>query len=68
MNEAKKCPKCRSQLEEGSLGHSGRTFMPFTVLKKGDWFGDMIALFQCPNCGYIEFYNDKIMKTKGVNP
>jgi predicted nucleic-acid-binding Zn-ribbon protein len=68
-NKAKKCPKCGSPLEEGSLSHGGKTLLPsFTVLKKGDLLGDVIALFYCPDCGYIELYNEKIMKTKGIKP
>ena len=56
-----KCPKCGSQLEKGSLGYSGRTALPFTILKKGDFVGDKIIPFYCKNCGYIELFSEKFL-------
>jgi predicted nucleic-acid-binding Zn-ribbon protein len=61
MQESMKCPKCGSQLEKGSLGYSGRTALPFTILKKGDFIGDRIIPFYCKNCGYIELFSEKFL-------
>jgi predicted nucleic-acid-binding Zn-ribbon protein len=61
MAESMKCPKCGSQLEKGSLGYSGRTALPFTILKKGDFVGDKIIPFYCKNCGYIELFSEKFL-------
>ncbi len=60
MQESKKCPKCGNLLERGnSLGASEGIRM----LKKNDILGDTIAPFYCKNCGYIELYNQKYLKT-----
>ena len=60
MQEIKKCPRCGNQLEKGnSLGARDG----LTMLKKGDFLGDNIIPFYCTNCGYIELYNQKFLKT-----
>jgi predicted nucleic-acid-binding Zn-ribbon protein len=60
MQEAKKCPRCRSRMERGSsLG----TYGGITMLKKGDLVGDKIIPFYCNNCGYVELYNEKFLAT-----
>ena len=48
-------------MEKGNLGYSGRTALPITILKKGDFIGDKIIPFYCKNCGYIELFNEKIL-------
>lgn len=48
-------------MEKGSLGYSGRTALPFTILKKGDFVGDKIIPFYCKNCGYIELFSEKFL-------
>jgi predicted nucleic-acid-binding Zn-ribbon protein len=59
-----KCPKCGNQMERGNLGYSGRTALPFTILKKGDFIGDKIVPIYCKNCGYIELFNEKILTNR----
>jgi len=51
-------------MERGSLGYSGRTALPFTILKKGDFIGDRIIPFYCKNCGYIELFSEKYLKSQ----
>lgn len=51
-------------MERGNLGYSGRTALPFTILKKGDFIGDKIVPIYCKNCGYIELFNEKILTNR----
>jgi predicted nucleic-acid-binding Zn-ribbon protein len=64
MQESMKCPKCGSQLERGSLGYSGGTAIPLTILKQGDFVGDKIIPFFYKNCGYIELFNEKFLTSR----
>jgi predicted nucleic-acid-binding Zn-ribbon protein len=57
MQESKKCPRCGNGLEKGD------NLNPATMRKKGDLLGDSIVPFYCKNCGYIELYNQKYLKT-----
>ena len=51
------CPKCGSQMEEASsLGGN-------TLLKKGDFVGDKVVPFFCKNCGYVELFVEKFLKS-----
>jgi len=68
MSEGKKCPKCRSQMEKGiSLGSvMGHPVGGTTIFKKGDSSlggGDKIVPFYCRNCGYIELFIEKFLKS-----
>jgi len=59
--EAKKCPKCSEEMDEGrSLTASyflWSTEVSFTK-RKALWFGDKIIPFYCKNCGFIELYKE----------
>lgn len=61
MQGNKKCPKCGGEMEEGSIGYSGRTAIPLTILKKGDFLGDTIVPFYCVDCEYIELFDEKFL-------
>ena len=61
MSEVKKCPKCGSEMTEADR-IVGYGIAAIHILKPGDLKGDKVTPFQCPNCGYIELYNAKIMK------
>jgi len=34
-----------------------------TIVKKGDFVGDKIIPFYCKNCGYIELFIEKFLKS-----
>jgi predicted nucleic-acid-binding Zn-ribbon protein len=62
--EAKKCPKCGGEMEEGRelIARYMLRAMAITFAKDRDVFGDNIIPFYCKNCGYIELYKE--MKEK----
>jgi ribosomal protein S27AE len=55
MSDTKKCPKCGGEMAEGALSSYPDRFR---LLNPGDWHGDIIQVFYCKNCGYIEFYKE----------
>jgi len=61
-NEARKCPKCGSEMElvDKIVGyglHAARLFNKYDLSR-----GDKIIPYYCPNCGYIELYNEKYLR------
>ena len=66
MSDVKKCRKCNSEMTEADK-MVGYGFIPVHIWINKDWGtkmvgGDKIVPFCCPNCGYIELYNEKNMK------
>jgi predicted nucleic-acid-binding Zn-ribbon protein len=67
-NEAKKCPKCGGEMEEGrSLSAARAHFWEVLFSKKGDWYGDKVVPFYCRSCGYVELYKE-MKERQGVKP
>lgn len=59
MSEAKKCPKCGTEMKRTRLVSYG----PVRLVKIDDLVGDKVISFYCEKCGYVELYNEKILKT-----
>jgi predicted nucleic-acid-binding Zn-ribbon protein len=57
-NSIKKCPKCGTEMKPAHVVSHGRV----RLIKSGDLLGDYIVSFVCEKCGYIELYNEKILK------
>jgi predicted RNA-binding Zn-ribbon protein involved in translation (DUF1610 family) len=60
MSEAKKCPECGGEMEEGDYlrGHH----IAVRLMKYDDFYGDKVIPFYCKNCGFIKLYRE--MKKK----
>jgi predicted nucleic-acid-binding Zn-ribbon protein len=50
MNETKKCPKCRGEMEKAEL-------LPRSTLG-GFWKPRTILPYVCRKCGYVELYEE----------
>ncbi len=55
MDEVKKCPKCGEKMNLGQTGAQGE----MRVRKPGDYIGDVVVPYFCPNCGFVEWYIEK---------
>ncbi len=61
MNEVKKCPKCGSEMKrEDKL--TGYGFIAVKSAPKSSEGRDKIVPFYCPNCGYVELYNEVYLR------
>ncbi len=49
-SQASDCPKCGGEMIEGMTTNYVR------ILKPGDLSGDLVAVFYCRQCGFVEFY------------
>lgn len=49
-SQASDCPKCGGEMIEGMTTNYVR------ILKPSDLSGDLVAVFYCRQCGFVEFY------------
>ena len=53
---ARRCPKCGGEMIQGETTNYVR------ILKPGDLSGDLVAVFYCRECGFVEFYKNASSK------
>ena len=53
---AGRCPKCEGEMIQGETTNYVR------ILKPGDLSGDLVAVFYCRECGFVEFYKNASSK------
>jgi predicted nucleic-acid-binding Zn-ribbon protein len=64
MSEVKKCPKCGNSMEMGKGLQALSVWLGYvTVAKESAWLGHKVIPFICKNCGFVELYDEKSLKT-----